>query len=329
MHSQIQDYINGKRLLITGASGYLASNLAKSLKEFPCTIRRFTRKSKLVPLQGTATFEDVRGDICDSSMWGRAMDGVDTVFHFAAQTSVYVAAKNPVSDYQVNVLPMLLMLETCKKNRRRPDIVFAGTCTEVGLPDKLPVNETFPDRPITIYDAHKLMAEIYLKFYARLGFVRGTTLRLTNVYGPGPISSSEDRGVLNMMARKALSGENLTQYGNGEFVRDYVYVEDVLGAFLAALANMDQLNEKHFVLGSGKGNSIAEMLNQIADQAAQKTGIRVKVDPVEPPLGLSPIEERNFIADSKSFSDITGWQPQYSLSKGIAQTLEAFCFEDK
>jgi nucleoside-diphosphate-sugar epimerase len=328
MHSQIQDYINGKRLLITGASGYLASNLAKFLKEVPCTIRRLTRKPGLIPLKGNASFEDIQGDICDSSVWDQVMQEVDAVFHFAAQTSVYVADKDPLSDYQANVLPMLLMLETCKKNGRRPDILFAGTSTIVGLPEKLPINETFPDRPITIYDTHKWMAETYLKCYARLGFVRGATLRLTNVYGPGPKSSSEDRGILNMMVSRALSGKDLTLYGEGKYIRDYVYVEDTLLAFLLALVNMEKLNKKHFVLGGGEGNSISEALYQIADKATQKTGKPIRVDHIDPPAGLSPIEERNFIADSKSFSDITGWQPQYSLSEGIDQTLEAFLLQE-
>jgi nucleoside-diphosphate-sugar epimerase len=126
-----------------------------------------------------------------------------------------------------------------------------------------------------------------------------------------------------MMAFKAVSGENLTLYGKGEFVRDYIFVEDVIYAFLAALLNMDQLNKKHFVLGSGEGNSIAKMVGEIIEQVAQKTGVRVKVNSIQPPNGLSPIEARNFIADSKSFSNITGWLPKYSLSKGISQTIEA------
>ena len=329
MKSQVQDYISGKRLLITGASGYLASNLAKLLKDSPCTIRRLTSKAKLSPLQGEALFEDIQGDIRQSSVWEQAMEEVDAVFHFAGQTSVYVADADPVSDYQANVTPMVLMLETCKKYGRRPDILFAGTSTIVGLPEKLPVSETFPDRPITIYDTHKWFAESYLKYYARMGFVRGTTLRLTNVYGPGPKSSSEDRGILNMMANRALSGNNLTLYGNGEFIRDYIYVEDTLNAFLLALPNMDALNEKHFVLGSGEGNSISKALHQIADRANEKTGNQVKVEHIDPPTGLSPIENRNFIADPASFTEITGWQPQYSLSEGIDRTLESFRMQKK
>ena len=66
----------------------------------------------------------------------------------------------------------------------------------MGLPENLPVNEACLDKPITIYDTHKCMAENYLKYYSRMGFVRGTTLRLTNVYGPGPKSSSKERGML-------------------------------------------------------------------------------------------------------------------------------------
>jgi UDP-glucose 4-epimerase len=329
MDQSIYDYIKNKRLLITGASGYLANNLANSLKEFPCTIRRFTRKAELSSLQGTAIVENLKGDVCDPSVWDRAVDDVDIVFHLGAQTSLYTAAKNPAIDYRANVLPMLLMLEAFKKNTVQPNVIFSGTSTEVGLPKTLHVNETCVDHPITIYDTHKYMAETYLKCYARLGLAKAVTLRLTNVYGPGSMCSSDDRSVLNMMAFKAASGENLTLYGKGEFIRDYIFVEDVVSAFLATLVNMDQLNKKHFVLGTGKGNSIAKMADEIIEQVAKKTGVRVKVESIEPPNGLSPIENRNFIADSKSFSDITGWLPEYSLSKGISKTIEAIYLDIK
>lgn len=155
MDQTTYNYVKNKPLLITGASGYLANNLAKSLKDFPCTIRRFTRMAQLPSLQGTAIVEDFQGDICDAAVWDRAVDGVDIVFHLSAQTSVYKAAKNPIFDYQANVLPMLLMLEAFKKNEAQPNIIFSGTSTEVGLSKTLPVNETFADHPIAIYDAHK------------------------------------------------------------------------------------------------------------------------------------------------------------------------------
>ncbi len=328
IHPKVTELISGKRLLITGASGYLASNLASFLKNIPCEIRRLSRKVELSPVQGVALYEDLHGDIRDPSVWEKAMREIDVVFHFAAQTSVYVAENDPIADYQANVLPMLLMLEASKNNGKQSDVIFAGTSTTVGLPSEVPVNETFSDHPITIYDTHKLIAEIYLKQYARQGFIRGTTLRLTNVYGPGPKSSCDDRGVINAMSRRALSGKNLTLYGSGKYIRDYIYIEDVLSAFLLASTNMDLINEKHFVLGTGKGHYISEALHQIAEQVASKTGKHIKVESIDPPSNLSPIEQRSFVADSESFSKITGWQPQYSLKKGIGLTLDSFILQE-
>ncbi|MBT5716297.1 MAG: NAD-dependent epimerase/dehydratase family protein [Opitutae bacterium] len=324
MDPLIQEYLRGKNLLITGASGYLASNLAKLLQNIPFTLRRLTRKSALPSLHGKAIVEDIQGEISDVSVWNQAMQGIDIVFHFASQTNVYIADKDPESDYQANVQPMLHMLEACKNIENYPDILFAGTSTQMGLPQSLPVNEKAQDNPITIYDLHKLMAENYLKYYARMGIVRGVTLRLTNVYGPGPKSSSENRGFLNAMISRSLLGKSPTLYGDGKHIRDYIYIEDVLSAFLKATLNISSLNQKHFVLGSGEGHSISEALHHIADRATLKLNKKINVKIVKPPEGLSPIEDRNFIADSRSFSRLTGWQPLNSLTEGIEKTIETF-----
>jgi nucleoside-diphosphate-sugar epimerase len=324
MDPLIQEYLRGKNLLITGASGYLASNLAKLLQNIPCTLRRLTSKSALPSLHGKAIVEDIQGEISEVSVWNQAMQGIDIVFHFASQTNVYIADKDPESDYQANVQPMLHMLEACKNIENYPDILFAGTSTQMGLPQSLPVDEKAQDNPITIYDLHKLMAENYLKYYARMGIVRGVTLRLTNVYGPGPKSSSENRGFLNAMISRSLLGKSPTLYGDGKNIRDYIYIEDVLSAFLKATLNISSLNQKHFVLGSGEGHSISEALHHIADRATLKLNKKINVKIVKPPEGLSPIEDRNFIADSRSFSRLTGWQPLNSLTEGIEKTIETF-----
>ena len=115
MQPKIKSHLSGKCLLITGASGYLASNLVNSIKEIPCKICRLSRSHELPPLEGVALYEDFYGDIQEPSVWERAMKEVDVVFHFAAQTNLYVAEKDPIKDYQANVLPMSLMLEASKK----------------------------------------------------------------------------------------------------------------------------------------------------------------------------------------------------------------------
>lgn len=315
----------GKRILVTGSSGYLASNLIESLKNTPCTICRLSRNAtRLIPVDGAAHVIDLTGDVSLRATWEQALENVDFVFHFAAQTSVYVASENPLADLESNVLPMLHLLESCRVKDWQPVILFSGTVTEAGIPVRWPVDETHPDRPTNVYDLHKWMAEGYLKCYIDQGLVRGAVLRLANVYGPGPKSSSGDRGVLNMMIRKALKGETLTVYGKGDYLRDYVHVQDVVRAFLMAGANIQSVNGQHFVIGSGQGHTLAEAFNLVADRVAFKTEQRVSVVHIEPPMPQASIESRNFVADSQRFTKATGWQARWSLIQGIDSTIEAF-----
>jgi nucleoside-diphosphate-sugar epimerase len=192
----------------------------------------------------------------------------------------------------------------------------------VGVPARLPVDESFPDQPCTIYDMHKLQAEQYLKHYARGGIVRGASLRLANVYGPGPKSGSADRGVLNAMVRRALRGETLTIYGTGESVRDYVYVEDAARCFARAAASVEAVNGRHFVVGSGVGHTVAQAVRLVAELVTERVGRPVRVEHTPAPATLSPIESRNFVARVDAFDEATGFRPGIQLSDGIQRTID-------
>ena len=219
---------------------------------------------------------------------------------------------------------MLLLLTACRDKKIKPIIVFSGTSTEVGITKTLPVNETFLDEPVTLYDVHKLMAENYLKLFCLHEYVRGASLRLTNVYGPGPESGSKDRGVLNQMIRKAIVGEPLMIYGKGEFIRDYIFIDDVVNAFLSVPINPSQINGKHFLVGSGEGKSILEAAKMVAERAREKKKVTVSIKHMDPPSNLSSIESRNFIADCSRLKQATGWVPRYSIKKGIDLTLKKY-----
>jgi nucleoside-diphosphate-sugar epimerase len=168
------------------------------------------------------------------------------------------------------------------------------------------------------------MAENYLKYYVRQNIVKGAILRLANVYGPGPKSSRSDRGILNQMIRKALAGEPLTVYGTGDQIRDYVYVEDVALAFLKAACNIESVNGRHFVIGSGKGHTIAQAMSLVAERVALMTGISVPLKHVAPPPSLLPIESRNCVADTGLFSESTGWKANCMLTEGIDFTIKGY-----
>jgi nucleoside-diphosphate-sugar epimerase len=316
----------GRKLLVTGSSGFLASGLIGRLKAINCRIRCVTRAPAPPPAMsgGRAVFEHQAGDIRERSFWKKNLPDVNFVFHFAAQTSVYTADQNPAADWEANVLPLLRLLETCREHGWRPGVLFAGSVTQCGLPESLPVNESHPDRPVTIYDWHKLLAESYLEHHVRQGWARGATLRLANVYGPGPASGRPDRGILNQMMRRAARGEPLTLHGGGGQIRDYLFLEDAADAFLAAAIHLDRINGGHFVVGSGQGHTLAEAFQLVAEGAARLTGRAPAVVSVEPPQGLSRIEDRNFVADASRFCALTGWTPRVALPAGIDLTLKSF-----
>jgi nucleoside-diphosphate-sugar epimerase len=324
----LEDYA-GKTILITGGLGFLGSALVGALSSVECRIVLLVRENSPVdiPEDTPAQFSVLRGDIETAEPWEKALQGVDVVFHFAAQTSARLAEKAPMVDLYATVFPMLHMLETCRRLRIKPTTLFAGTVTQVGLPDRLPVDESFQDNPNIVYDIHKLAVEKYLQYFSSADGIPSVTLRLANVYGPGVQVSGKERGVLNLMMRRALSGKTLTIYGEGTPIRDYVYIDDVISAFLTAGLMDPGLMGNYFIIGTGVGTTILDVINQVADRAALFTGVRPPVEHVPPPGGLTSNSSRDFIADSTLFQKSTGWSPQVTLSVGVDRSLRYF-FEE-
>lgn len=309
--------------MVTGAGGFLGGRLVKRLSTGDCRIIRVSR-SALTPVVGSAaTVSDVSGDVSDRMVWDAVADA-DVFFHFAAQTSVAAGADDPDRDFAANVVPMRHLLAACRERGRRPIVLFAGTVTQAGLPSRLPVDEDVPDDPITVYDRHKLIAEHDLKAAASQGIVWGASLRLANVYGPGAHGRTADRDVLNRMIRKAVAGQPLTLYGSGEYVRDYLFVEDVVDAFVIAAAHAEPISGRHFVIASGRGISLRDAFALVAARVERLRGRRVPVIATEPPAALSAIERRHFVGDPARFSAATGWRPSCGLDEGIDRTIEAF-----
>lgn len=310
----------GKRAIVTGARGYVGANVAARLAQAGARVVRVTRS----PLAPTAGFEDVIGDIGDTALWQRVLPGADVVFHFAAQTSGYMADRDPPADLIVNVAASLQLFESCRRLAPEAVVVLAGAATQAGLTDSLPVTEQHRDLPLTIYDLHKQMAESHLLHYARRGWLRGACLRIPNTFGPGPDVGAAERGVLNKVIRRALAGQPITVYGTGEYLRDYVFIDDLADAFLYAGAHGDAVTGRHFFLGSGIGRTLAQAFTAAAAAAARRCGITAPVTNVPWPEGMSSIEFRNFVADPAAFHQATGWQPQTAFESGLDITADFF-----
>jgi nucleoside-diphosphate-sugar epimerase len=326
MLNQNLNYYKNKKILVTGATGFIGFSLIKKLSAVSCSIIAIKEKKfiyeKIPNCKANVLVKDF--DITDKDFWKESLEGIDIVFHFAAQTSLRVATNNPLLDIEINVLPIVNFIETCQKYKFAPDILFSGTVTEVGMTSTIPVDENFKDLPITVYDINKLAAEKYLQYYSNQLGHRAVILRLSNVYGPGPISSSVDRGILNMMVRKAINNEDLVVYGDGNYIRDYVYIDDVISAFLMAGAKIDIAKGNYYIVGTGIGYTIIQMAELVVDRVYRKTGIKVNIKKIDLPNNLSQIETRNFVANVNKIKRDIKWHAEVQLEDGIDKTIDFF-----
>jgi nucleoside-diphosphate-sugar epimerase len=300
--------------LVTGASGFIGTRLVARLRAEGCRLRLVSRR----PVAGDPSW--VSCDLRERDCWPALLDGVTLVFHLAGQTSVRTAELDPVADARINTDAMLGLLAAAQHLGTRPTVVFASTETIAGVHrDRL--DDDVPDAPVTRYDAHKLAAERALREAVSAGIVRGGSLRLTTVYGPGPRPQASERGIVDLMLARALAGQALTVYGDGQQLRDLLYIDDAVAALLAAAAVPDQLDGDHFVVGSGAGLTIVELFERIAKLVERELEIRAPVIHVQPPEPRSIIDERSVIADPSRFCARTGWTPTIDFDEGLRRTL--------
>jgi UDP-glucose 4-epimerase len=318
---KIDDFYKSKSVLITGASGYIGTHITNKLLCTGCNIKCFTRNEVD---NKKDNIQYIFGDYNDKSIWSEHLNDIDIIFHLAAQTSLYTAEKNQKEDYMSNVYPLKVILDELQHSNNKPFIVFAGTATQCGLTNSLPVDEKFEDNPSTVYDFHKLLAENYLKFHINRNNVNGISLRLCNVYGPGPRSSSHDRGIMNIMIKKALENEDLTIFGSGEYLRDYIYINDAVNAFLLSPINSANVNGLHMLLGSSEGLTLKDAISLVSKNINYKYNKTSTVKNINPPESMLETEFRNFVSDNTLIRESLGWYPQIKFEEGIILTAESF-----
>ena len=315
---------SGKRVLVTGGAGYIGSVLISKLVPLGCEITTVLMPGDPLPFQEThmeriKTFE---GDVRDAGAWEGWLEGQDIVFHLAGQTSHYIANEHPIHDWQANAAPILHLCGACQRQEWNPRILFASTATVYGAPDQLPVDESFPQFPLTIYDVNKLAAEGYLAYFSMEHGIPSVTLRLSNVYGPSIGTSKKERGVMNQMALKALEGEALQVYGTGVWRRDYIHLDDVVAAFmLAAIATEDKVAGRAFNVSTGVGTNFVDAVNMIAEAAEQLTNFPVLISHVDAAT-LSVVDERNYIGNYGAFMEATSWSPKIDVASGLKNLVK-------
>jgi UDP-glucose 4-epimerase len=319
MNIALKKSYEGKTVVVTGGSGYIGSALIDKLKKFNCQVIR-TGRTKGIPISGV---QDKILDLKSKESWIQIVSSADVVFHLAGNTSIPFAEENVDDSLLSNLLPIANLVYASKELKSCPKVVYASTATVYGMTDTLPVSEEVIPRPVSVYDLHKLYAEQHLTMANHQGIISAKSLRLANVYGPSLSEShSRDRGILSRITKACIQGDEINAYGGGNYLRDYIYIDDVVDAFLCS--GISDMPHTVLNVASGIGTTVKAVFEMIANEVGENAGIYSNVINTDWPQDVSIIEKRNFIASNKNLKSMHGWKVNVPLKIGIQRLVKHF-----
>lgn len=302
--------LDGVRCLVLGAGGFLGRALCAALLARGARVHAFGRGSSVGAPVGRDTWTEA--EFGDGPALTRALRGQEVVFHLLSSSLPDGSNRNPAADVAGQVITSIHLLDLCRAAGVRKVVFASSGGTVYGIPSAVPTPEDARTAPISAYGINKLMIERYLELYRHLHGLDYHVLRIANPYGPGQ-SPFKKQGVVAAMLHRALSGHAIELWGTGEVTRDFIHVDDVSAAFLAA-ARYDGPHRTMNV-GSGQGRSlnqiiadVGHVLRQPALEVVRKGG-RASDVPVS-------------VLDTALIRRATGWQPGVDWLDGLEGTAD-------
>lgn len=314
-------WYRGKNVLITGGLGFIGSNLAQALVPLGSSV---TTLDALLPQFGGNPFNlqgindrvrVVNGDIRDPTVLQAVVPGADVIFNLAAQVSYTDSLLDPFLDVDINCVGHLHLLEAVRTGAKGAKVCFASSRLVYGKILTLPVDESHPTNPLSIYGVHKLAAEKYHRIYFDRYGVRSSILRIPNPYGPRQQMKHSKYSIVGWFIRSALEGGTLRVFGTGEQERDYLYVDDIVDAFLR-LGASDRTDGETYNIGSAEVVRFVDMV----DEVLRAVGSGEKKY-VPWPSDYERNETGSYHADTRKIAAAVGWQPRVPLPEGIQRTV--------
>ncbi len=250
--------------------------------------------------------QDIVGDFATGQRLLEALTGVDVVFHLISTTIPSTSDADPTFDVTSNLVGTLRLLEVMETAGVHRIVFLSSGGTVYGNPRVLPVPETAPLEPICSYGVVKAGIENYLRIGAKLHGVHATALRLANPYGPGETRIGVHGVIATFFARVAAE-EEIVIWGDGSVVRDYIHVDDAIGAMLTA-ATLDGFNL--YNVGSGEGHSLTEILDIVQRISGKKAKVSFR------PARAFDVQE--IYLDIARITGETDWTPRIALEQGCA-----------
>jgi UDP-glucose 4-epimerase len=321
--------MKGQRVLITGGLGFIGSNLARRCIELGAKV---TIYDNLDPNSGGNMFNvvDIRDavelhfhDLLNFDLLIDHVCNQDLIFNCAASTSHPFSMREPWTDLDVNSRGVVNLLEAVRRFNPHAKIIHIGTSTQLGPLRYRPADENHPEFPTDIYSANKSVSEKYVLIYARAYGIRATVIRLANVFGPRATIHSPEFTFNNYFIGLALQDKAINVYGEGNQLRNVLYVDDAVQALILA-AESESTNGETFFAVSDEHWSVA----QIAEATVKYIGAG-RVNYVPWPKDRKSIEIGDAIISNEKIKRILHWSPQHDMKTGLTRTKEYFssCLE--
>lgn len=298
-----------KKILLLGAMGFIGKNIISALSE----------DYKILAYDRVETVPDkykhidyIYGNFQTEHRWEEILRGVDTIIHLISTTNVSSGTENIENEINENVIPTIRLLECMKKVGTKRLIFLSSGGTIYGEGSEIANVETSPVGPICPYGVQKLTIEAYLNLYNALYQMENVILRVANPYGIGQ-AEGRLQGIVPIYLKAFIEQTPLQIYGDGENVRDYIYMEDLMHAMKCAVEYRGQ--EHIFNIGSGVGHSINDIIRLIEGETKMTC----------PEIQYMPdrkVDVRKNVLNASRFERETGWKIHTNLRKGIRMLYE-------
>ena len=298
--------------LITGAAGFLGSSLANQLAREGHQVRGLDDLSTGDPKSLSPDVHFTRGDVSDRPKLWTLLQEVDVVYHLAARVSVPESVLYPRDYNNVNVGGTVALMEAMRDVGVRRVVLASSGAVYGDLADQ-PLTESLTPAPRSPYAVSKLSAEYYVRTIGGLWGIETVSLRIFNAYGPGQHLPASHPPVVPHYLKQAQRGGTLVAHGDGSQTRDYVYVDDVVSALVAA-ATAPNVNGLVINVGSGTETSIKDLINHVLDTTGNKAEV---IYNAKTSGGVSRMK-----ADLNLAKEKLRFQPSIKLEEGLRLTLQ-------
>lgn len=312
-------YWQDRPVFVTGATGLVGGWLVKRLlaggADVVCLVRDWAPQCEMVRSRDIERVKVVRGDVRDRACLERALGEyeADTVFHLAAQTIVGVAQRNPVATFEDNIQGSWNLLEACRRSTTVKAVVAASSDKAYGDQTVLPYVETMPLQGQHPYDVSKSCADLIAHAYAVSYGLPVAITRCGNIYGGGDLNWNR---IVPGSIRAALRGERPAIRSDGGYVRDYLYVEDAVAAYILLaqkLAGSEDLRGHAFNFSSETGMSVIDLVTRLL--TTMGSSLRPDIQ------NVASNEIRNQGLSAAKARDLLHWEPLFTLEEGLARTI--------